>query len=94
MILHRVLGKKGRTTIPLSIRERLDLAPGDLLSFTCDNNAVIIRREKVCNKCVRDSKVELDGFFDALSLEEQQLLVTHLANKLLLRKGGLFRGRL
>lgn len=93
MILHRILGKKGRTTIPLPIRERLDLAPGDLLSFTCDSDSVIIRREKVCTKCVRDNKVELDGFFDALTLEEQQLLVAYLARKLLLRKGGVFHGR-
>ena len=32
----RILGKKGRTTIPRPIRTELDFAPGDVLLFESD----------------------------------------------------------
>ena len=44
----RILGKRGRTTIPRPIRTELDFAPGDVLLFESDPpNRVIITRLEV-----------------------------------------------
>ena len=53
MKLYRFLGKRGRITLPLPLRERLDLRPGDLLSFaeTEDGMGIILRQETVCDGC-------------------------------------------
>ncbi len=48
MIL-RILGKRGRTTIPFSLRKELGLQPGDIVSFTLENDGVRVRREELCN---------------------------------------------
>lgn len=93
MKLHRFLGRKGRTTIPLPIREHLELSSGDLLSFTLEDDAVVIRREKVCDKCIQDNVEDLEDFFDVLNLEQQQKLVSYLAGKIMRRKGGVSHGR-
>ena len=93
MTLHRMLGQRGRTTIPLPIRERLDLRAGDLLSFTLTEDTVVIRREKICDNCTPEKTIALDEFFDGLTPERQQALVSHLARKLMSRKGGVRFGR-
>ena len=43
----RILGKKGRTTIPWPIRAELDFCPGDVLLFEADppDRVVITRME-------------------------------------------------
>ena len=43
----RILGKKGRTTIPWPIRAELDFCPGDVLLFEADppGRVVITRLE-------------------------------------------------
>ena len=44
----RILGKKGRTTIPWPIRAELDFCPGDVLLFESDPpDRVIITRMEV-----------------------------------------------
>lgn len=48
MIL-RILGKRGRTTIPFSLRKELGLQPGDIVSFTLENDSVKLRREELCD---------------------------------------------
>lgn len=51
--LLRILGKRGRITIPYEIRQRVGFAYNDVLSFTesGDGNSVIVRREKLCDNC-------------------------------------------
>ena len=93
MTLRRMLGKRGRTTLPLPIRERLDLRPGDLLTFSVERDAVVIRRENVCDRCGADRNVDLDEIFDSLNSEQQQALVSRFARKLLTRRGGARCGR-
>ena len=78
MKFYRFLGQEGRTTIPLEIREYLDLEDRDLLSFTVEDDTVIIRREDV---------------FDRLPVELQQQLVTKLAKRLLKNQRGAAYGR-
>ena len=51
--LLRILGKRGRITIPYEIRQRVGFAYNDVLSFTesSDGRSVIVRREKLCDNC-------------------------------------------
>ena len=94
MALTRYLPQDCRITIPPIIRERLKLHPGDLLSFTLDGDTICIRRERLCDNCASAEKtVDLDAFFESLNPEQQQRLVSHLARKLLTRRGGGRHGR-
>ena len=46
----RILGKRGRITIPYEIRKKLGFRPNDVLSFQImDDRTVLVRREKLCN---------------------------------------------
>ena len=51
--IYRILGQKGRTTIPYAIRKSLGLQPDDVLSFkeSKDGTSVIVKREKICDGC-------------------------------------------
>ena len=50
--IYRVLGKKGRITIPFVIRQRIGFEYNDVLSFTQqDDGSVVVRREKICDNC-------------------------------------------
>ena len=55
----RILGKKGRTTIPYAIRQTIGFSYNDILSFEegKDGNSVIIRRERLCDNCAGSSEV-------------------------------------
>lgn len=72
MIL-RILGRKGRTTIPFSLRKELGLQPGDIASFTLEDDSVIVRREELCDfeNCPAmmdsDAEVSPDTILDELS---------------------------
>ena len=46
----RILGKRGRITIPYEIRQKLGFRPNDELSFQImDDRTVLVRRERLCN---------------------------------------------
>lgn len=84
MKTYRVLGQKGRTTIPLSIRMRLGLRCGDVLSFDEENGAVTVRKEKICDRCKDRSeqpKPTLSALADSLSQDERRVLLTCLIAK-------------
>ena len=50
--LYRILGKRGRITIPYEIRKRVGFSYNDILSFAeQDDRTVIVWREKLCNDC-------------------------------------------
>ena len=98
--IYRTLGKRGRTTIPYAIRVRLGLRHNDLLSFEEDGDAVIVRREKVCNNCFaddidfseEDSSDALFDFVDDLSDKERMTLFFYLLNNKINDEGGLHYG--
>lgn len=85
--LFRILGKRGRITIPYEIRQRVGFAYNDVLSFTeaKDGRAVIVRREKICDDCISRSPIEFDdtknlkAFLDGLSAEQQRQALVHLS---------------
>lgn len=83
--IYRVLGKKGRITIPFEIRQRVGFRYNDVLSFTQqDDGSVLVRREKICDNC-NESEEEFEGnfsledFLDSLSEKEQRNALLHLS---------------
>lgn len=85
--LLRILGKRGRITIPYEIRRRVGFQYNDVLSFTeaTDGRTVIVRREKICDNCADreptefTDTVDLEDFLDNLSVEQQRQALVHLS---------------
>ena len=85
LTMFRVLGKKGRITIPYEIRQRIGFRYNDVLSFTQqDDGSVLVKREKICDNCkdfeeIFEENVTLEDFLDSLSEEEQRNALMHLS---------------
>ena len=46
----KILGKRGRVTIPFEIRQALGYTDNDILSFTAQpDGTLLVRREKLCD---------------------------------------------
>jgi AbrB family looped-hinge helix DNA binding protein len=98
MQINKVLGKKGRITIPFEIRKRMGFAYNDILSFEEQNdNTIVIRRVKICDGCRNmdaslvdkpTDETTLLEFIDGLSTEEQRAAFVHLMMKWTDLKGG------
>ena len=96
--LYRILGKRGRITIPYEIRKRVGFSYKDVLSFAeQDDRTVIVRREKLCNDCRKapgtSDKPEPEGitlldFLDSLSAKEQRAALIHLSVRWAEQQGG------
>ena len=80
----RVLGKRGRITIPYQIRVRNKIGYNDILSFEeKDSNTIILRKERLCNGCTPEcfdevSELSIEDFLDSLSTEQQRKATIHL----------------
>ena len=74
----RVLGKRGRITIPYEIRIRNNIGYNDILSFEeKDANTIILKKEKLCGGCTPECFDEVDDlsiedFLDSLTPEQQR----------------------
>ena len=86
--LYRVLGKRGRITIPFEIRQRVGFTYNDVLSFTesPDGSTVTVKREKICDNCAtktadKEAEMTLEDFLDSLSAEQQRVALVHLSVK-------------
>ena len=85
--MYRVLGERGRITIPYEIRKRIGFRYNDVLSFTQqDDGSVLVRREKICDNCKElaeeyEENFTLEEFLDSLSEEEQRDALVHLSLK-------------
>lgn len=83
--MYRVLGERGRITIPYEIRKRIGFRYNDVLSFTQqDDGSVVIRREKLCDNCQYleedfEENITLEDFLDSLSEEAQRDALIHLS---------------
>ena len=92
--LYRVLGKRGRITIPYEIRQRVGFSYNDVLSFTesPDGRTVTVKREKICDNCAKaaekDNEMTLEDFLDSLSAEQQRVALVHLSVKWAEKKAG------
>ena len=89
----RVLGKRGRITIPYEIRVRNKIGYNDILSFEeKDANTIIVRKEKLCGGCTPQcvdeaSDISIEDFIDSLTPEQQRKATIYL-NLLWAKKEG------
>lgn len=97
--IYKILGKRGRITIPYEIRMNMGFRYNDVMSFEQkDDNTVIVKRERICDNCCESShtrvekptdEITLLEFIDSLSLAEQRAALVHLSCKWAeLQKGG------
>lgn len=98
MKILRILGKRGRVTIPFEIRELVGFKYNDVLSFTLnDEDTVTIKKERICdNNCqkynlspadMRDEDT-LKEFIDRLPSSKQREVLVHLSLKWAAKNGG------
>ena len=53
MRMLRILGKRGRVTVPQEVRDEIGLERGDVVSFNLvDEDSVLVKRERLCDNCV------------------------------------------
>ncbi len=102
MTVFKFLGKEGRTTIPIPIREKLGWERGDLISFTeQEDGSVVLRREYVCDGCEVDipethdknieEEVTLQDCLDSLSEKDQRDVLVYLMTKWAAKEAGIGR---
>lgn len=83
--IYKILGKRGRITIPFEIRQQIGFRYNDVLSFTQqDDGSVLVRKEKICDNCQYleedfEENFTLEDFLDSLSEEEQRDALIHLS---------------
>lgn len=88
--LYRVLGKRGRITIPFEIRQRVGFAYNDVLSFSesPDGQTVTVKREKICDNCKPEptadsyAEVTLLDFLNSLPEKQQRAALAYLSVKM------------
>ena len=92
MKIFRILGKRGRVTIPYEIRQRVGFKYNDVLSFTesPDGRTVIVKRERICDcelngnneqKEKDKGEVTLLEFLNGLAPDQQRAALVHLSLK-------------
>lgn len=83
--IYKLIGKKGRTTVPFEIRMKMELGYNSLVSYEIkDDNTVILYKEKVCDGC-KTSDVKEGSLLDivnSLTDTEQKALYRYLSIKL------------
>lgn len=85
---YRILGKRGRITIPFEIRQELGFVHNDVVSFTVeDDRTVVVKREKICNDCRNiepdaHCAISLRDFLNGLPEQEQRAALHYLSVKL------------
>lgn len=86
MKLYRILGKKGRITIPYEIRKEICFAPGDVVSFESDGATVTVRREQLFVEANASSRKDnaddvILELIDKMSEEQQREMLITLSVK-------------
>lgn len=91
----KILGKRGRITIPYEIRDRQGFQYNDVISFEEKDNVVIVKREKICCDCTKSNgeplskpndEITLLDFLDGLTEAEQRAALIHLSVKWAIKK--------
>lgn len=87
-MIRRILGKRGRTTIPYEFRQILDMRYNDVLTFAMNNDrtCVVITKEKICTDCIkfvpRSKDISLDEFLSQMSTDEMLKAISALSKAL------------
>lgn len=85
--IYRVLGKRGRITIPYEFRQQVGFGCNDILSFTRqDDNTVLVKREKLCDNCAGRPAAQISQptrtlmeLLDNLTPAQQRAALVHLS---------------
>jgi bifunctional DNA-binding transcriptional regulator/antitoxin component of YhaV-PrlF toxin-antitoxin module len=92
--IYRVMGKRGRITIPYEFRQRVGFGYNDILSFTRqDDNSVLVKREHVCDDCkncgreAAQPNITLLELLDSLTPAQKRAALLHLSVDLAKQKG-------
>jgi len=85
--IYRILGKRGRTTIPYEFRKKYGYGYNDVVSFEDKGDGVVIvRKEKICTHCtapkVETKETTLLEVLSGLTVSEQKAAFRYLAKKL------------
>ncbi len=91
--IYRIMGKRGRITIPYEFRQRVGFGYNDVLSFTHqEDGSVLVKRERVCDECRNHGKesspqpakqdMSLMDLLNGLSPVMQQTALMYLSFKL------------
>lgn len=89
----RILGQRGRTTIPAEIRSFFDISDHDILSYEAtESGAVIVRKERLCTCCEEavtptNKKETLLDFLNSLSPEQKAAALVHLSMQVANQQG-------
>ena len=87
--IYKILGKRGRITIPWEIRKDLGFAYNDVVSFDMDGDTVLVKREKICDGCktvpLPESKENpgelINELVEEMTLNEFRTVLIHLTNR-------------
>ena len=83
--IFKLIGKRGRTTVPFEIRMTMRIAYNSLVSYEMkDENTVILRKEKICDGCKHPDENEgsILEVVNSLTETEQKALHRYLTIKL------------
>ncbi len=90
MKIYKILGKRGRITIPYAIRQELGFEQDDVLSFEAqDDGSVIIRTEPRCCGCyeeIQPNTISLQDLLDELPMEAKRDALVYLSMQLALNR--------
>ena len=63
----RILGKRGRVTIPQEVRDAIGMARGDVVSFAVvSDDCALVKRERLCDNCVNEPPTMISLFVQAM----------------------------
>jgi bifunctional DNA-binding transcriptional regulator/antitoxin component of YhaV-PrlF toxin-antitoxin module len=86
MKIYKILGKRGRITLPQEIRQEMGFKFNDVVSFERRGDVVTVRREKVCDHCKavpaperNPSAAALTDLLNDLTAEELRTALIHLS---------------
>ena len=83
--IFKLIGKRGRTTVPFEIRMKMRIGYNSLVSYEMkDENTVILRKEKICDGCKHPDENEgsILDVVNSLTETEQKALHRYLSIKL------------
>jgi bifunctional DNA-binding transcriptional regulator/antitoxin component of YhaV-PrlF toxin-antitoxin module len=92
----KILGKRGRITIPYPLRVKYGYSYNDIVSFEDKGDCIAVKREKLCDDCRGASRVPKDipdtatlfDFLNGLTEKEQHAALIHLSVKWAEKHGG------
>lgn len=83
--IFKLIGKRGRTTVPFEIRMKMRLGYNSLVSYELkDEDTLILRKEKICDGCKEPAIKEATilDVVNSLSDTEQKALYRYLSIRL------------